>query len=673
MTRDKTIIKIALLAAIILASVPGAGNAATTENVIANVGVACPFNVTLNANTLYVRTGNILLNYTLSAQSTCTLQNVPGTFTLTYQSTGHQFVSENEIVNSIVSAKATYPIAPINSLALPAGNYIARIHFSQGPSSNSSSKLIDLLMPVNISLLDFSESPSSAGIGATVTFYATLKNIGDFASNSLSLFLIINGSSDHTFNFSASPLTPGQEENLTISLSNVTSSGGSYFATAYVNYTANGTTVRSNSRNASYFVSSAPQQQPGPPPKKQVAGFPTLSFTSFPLLISTQQNSSAISELGIANTGNNQEYVNMSFPSSYSKILSLSAYSLLLNPGSGVSVRVLFNPGAGSLGSGLYVIPINMTLSIVNGVATQRTEFLEFLVASPSPGKSLLLKQIISQNNTALITLQVIGPQNRDINNATVVASLPKIVAHSKNNITATGLPSTVNASNYDYTISSFLAHLPAGGAAYAYYSISNPINITALSQIQATLQEPAPSSPQGIIRVLNIKVPTFYNDSTAQIEVDALYTGTSSHAVAFSLTAPPSLAVQNPTQAVNATPNRLMIEYFNVTAGSQTGTNLVNLYITTAGSNLTYTIPLIVLQKIPTTTIPQQIPPNTYQINIGLLELEVGLSIFIIFLVGLILLRIRAGRPRYQKRRVEELVRIREQIKRSGDDEQNV
>jgi hypothetical protein len=109
-------------------------------------------------------------------------------------------------------------------------------------------------------------------------------------------------------------------------------------------------------------------------------------------------------------------------------------------------------------------------------------------------------------------------------------------------------------------------------------------------------------------VSIIRISVPVFYTDSTNRVSVYAIYSGNASQYVTFRLNSPQGVTVYNSIQTVYATPQEEMNRTFEVATGGSTGTLELNLTVTTPGANLTYPMPVFVLEK-PQFTI--SVPPS--------------------------------------------------------------
>ena len=193
-------------------------------------------------------------------------------------------------------------------------------------------------------------------------------------------------------------------------------------------------------------------------------------------------------------------------------------------------------------------------------------------------------------------------------------------------------------------------------------------------SYTQSILSIPSAIGLTNLIRIVNFSLPSLYTNSTAKVSADVLYTGTGPQTVSFYLTAPPGITVSNASQYTDALPNMLISKSFYITTNKNTGTVILTLYIDTKGSNLTYSLPLIVLAKqqggagaaLQTSTVPPESSASLLpQISLGGYTRYfegAGLIILIVLLIyGAIVI---VSRPHRKRERVNRLMGIKNQIR---------
>ena len=254
---------------------------------------------------------------------------------------------------------------------------------------------------------------------------------------------------------------------------------------------------------------------------------------------------------------------------------------------------------------------------------------------------------------------------NKPLTNATLYTNLPLGVGDISQ-IVAYGLPNNITRTSMGYTIRWFIPSLPPNQAVYAYYTITKPKNQVLLATIRNVLSTPSQPTGPSILKVVDIGIPTFYQNSNEQIGVSALYTGTSSQQVAFSLSAPQTATISNSTYFVNATPNELLVHNFNVATKGYTGTLLFQLQVSTKGAVYNYTLPIVVLPTSTASLGSYPILNFIAQNRWAIASVAVAIALVII----LSLLRSTLSRPRYDADTQSRLIRLREHIKRSEGNE---
>jgi hypothetical protein len=659
---------IAVLVSFFIFKVASASSNGST--LTASVSVICPFNVTLNMLPGYARPGIITFNYTIHTTAQCNATGLSGYYKVT-NTTG--IVYSNSISLARVNETPVEFQMQLNTTKLKAGSYTANLTFSGFNTKSTSFARFSLLNAVNIIISRFSSQ--SVVQYAPETFYVQLYNNGSFSSSNITLEIRITGAANYNFNYSEPAMSPMEYYNTSISIPNITSTVGSYTANATAYYVVNNTKKKSNSFLSNYVVSTPPPSAPPPPPKKivkPVVSMPQLALTYVPLYTEETVGVSSVSQISFKNTGNAAENVRVEIPSAYSGFVSLSANSITLQPGGSASIQLLFMPQPSS-NVGSYSIPINVTANIAN-ITTSQTEYISITVNPSVQGKQQINSQVYLTNSTndASGIVQAANPTNSTLQNVTIETLLPKGIAKSVSQITAYGLPNNITIENGYYRIRWFVGTLPKGQVVYAYYSVANVSEQPMLMEAQTVLRVPTLVPPQNILKVINMAVPQAFTNSTAYIEIDSLYTGTSPQRINYILTGPMGISVSNPSQTVNATPNQFISTTFNIATGGVAGSYLFNLYVSTAGANLTYTIPLIVLQKpvTYTTTVPPT--PKPTPIVSGYWLMVSIFSVIGILLIAASVVFAKKGRskPVYNPERAEHLRMLREQIKRSDSNE---
>ena len=658
----------------------------------ANVMVECPFHLSENSLSIYNIGSSITLNYTIYTQAQCTINTLQGSLVLQYSGNNVQVLSD-PLVTTAIQSPALYDLPTINSVSLSPDSYRAIVSFSTYGASNESIRSFTLISPVNIILADLSVSPSQASVGLPLTFTMNLVNDGQLASGDIGLNIIINGPQYLDISEPASALSPSQSELVSFMISNdVTGISGSYSVSAYATFTSGGAVLQSNTGSASYYVA-APVTPPAPSQSSSqpVVSVPQLTLSSVPSYSSVQIGSSILSGMSIQNIVGVPETVILSIPQQFNNLFSLAAHSVYLMPNESLQVPMAFNANNTNQ-TGVYVIPVNISITALNGTPVTRTQYLTYVVQRSSYNVSLY-NQISLSQGSATVTTTLVGARNSSLTNATLITTLPGAVVKDASQVRTYGLPATVttfNGTNMSmepgglrkgrlatfaptgklsmpsYTIIRWLVpYLPQGKTVTMAYTISNPLNVGLLTSVQNLLVVQSQPAPASILRVVSIQTPTFYENSSNKVTVGVLYTGTEQQDVKFVLSTTGMASITNPVQIVNASPNQFIQKSFSIRTANLTGTLLFTLYISSENASLNYTLPVIVLQNnaLPTTTMPQIIPSN---IPIGKYAPWIA-GVALVCIIAFLIQGIRR-RPRYQEGRAKELIRIREQIKRSDE-----
>ena len=643
-----------------IASLSNASGATTGSSLSAGVTVQCPFSLHMGTHPVYSASANQKANFTAFSLYNCSVSGLAGSFSL-LESNGTPVYTLPISNISVTTQHYIYNIT-FNASSVPSGVYTAKLELSYDNSTNSTSTKVLVNKPANVTIVNFSTSPSVL-LHSLQSFYIELNNTGSFAfSNSISasihisgpMGVVINGSSNYS-------LSPSQKLNLTFSSSNSTAIPGSYHATLNVTYPVN-KTLHSKYATIGYTVTTPSTSVPTPKP---VVRIPQFSLLSFPYLVSLVSGKSQTGSISVKNNGNLTEYVNMSVPSVYSSLLSLSATNLSIPAGQTISLSTLEHAPS-SLAPGHYVVPINITASIAH---TTATETLYVSIEVSAPGAISAQPSITLTNNTngASGTVDIINPTQSNLTNVVVRTVLPGSITSNISLISASGLPYTISKSDGSYAINWHLSNLPRNSSTYAYFSLANITNPDRLSSISGQIEVPSVPVVSSILKVVDLTVPTFYVETENTISLTFFYSGVSPQTVSTYLTGPSSAAIYNSSQSVTAVPNGAYTEYFGVKPSS-TGTAMLSLYISTQGANMSYSIPILVLAKPVTTTSTTTIP----QVSVsGLSNSEViiyGLLIAIILVIVLIMIAVArsANRPKYNPRRAERLRRLRESIRRT-------
>ena len=668
-----------LLLVAILSSFIGISMAAGQQTVvIANVVVVCPFSanvLTPNQNTAYSVGQNIVLNYTLETLNECSINDLAGNFVISYQS--------NSVVVNTVSVGPLYatniPITTYNALTFNTVKwsntvYYATLTLSTFQETNSSTQEFTLLRSANVLINSISLTPSQIFPSTQVALTVDIDNDGQLASTgNVLLSISVTGPQSYSFTYNEPALSPLQSELATLYFSNITSQPGSYTLSANAMFTASGgITAVSSTETVTYTVSSQSSSGGrGPPPPAPfpvniipITVIPELNFTTLPFITSVRQGGGAVVFFGFENTATSPEYVNMSVVDGYSAFVSLSSNSVYIQPGKSVAIEMDFSSKNSTL-PGVYVVPVSMMTSVVNGARTKDTEYFLFQVMPYLSNESGITSQVALLNSTrdARATIEVYSPNDRNLSGSVLHTFIPLAIAPNISDISAYGLPNNITVVNGGYVISWPIENIPMSQVAYAYISFNKIKRLNLLENIQNELVTLAPPLQSSILKILNINIPTFYTNSTNEIDVMALYTGTAPQDVYYNLNGPPGTTIYNATQCGKMNPTQISTMKFYVKTAGQPGTILLSLSINTTGFSQTDTLPVLVIES---SFVAQRPEPNTVLARIlAVLMYAIGTAIAVLVLY-MIAKRAGSGRSRYSSDRAERLIRMRERIRES-------
>ncbi|MDE1828000.1 MAG: hypothetical protein KGH65_02470 [Candidatus Micrarchaeota archaeon] len=644
---------------------------------------SCSFALSLNSLASYTRIGSLTMSYSVyTVPPTCTLDPLLGSFTIT------QVSNSNTVITQSLSANNVNPTPQTNNVifktnTLTNTTYTATVSFTVNGFTNSISNNFVLLNPQNLSIVSLS-APSSVTVGSPITINVNTLNFGQLASGAITLYVNIIGPGSFSYTYNEPSLSPGQSSVYSITIPDATGVTGSYTINTFATYTVGNNLNMSNSRTASFAVVPSPSPGGGggnPPNTNPITPIPSLQFTTAPLYTPVSSGTPVLSQLGFKNTGTQPEIVKLSVPAVFNNLINLSTSSLYILPGQQLTAQLFANPNS-SVESGTYIVPLTVNLNS-SGTHTVQVEYFAFNLYVPTNDSIQVINQVALVNNTdsARGIVQIHNPTSKTATNITLQTLIPLAAADSVSDITTTGLPASVVDPPGFYTITWDIASISPGTAVYGYYTISKPRSQKLLQAIQNIIATPSVPGQSSILKVVNIAFPTFYTNSSGNIEVFALYTGTIPKPVSFTLTAPSGIKITNSSQNIEASPNQLLSPLFNITTNSNQGTYLLNLYINTQGFNASYTLPLIVLNKpinsegggtsSPMTTFTTTISPFPTVKIAGITLPFGGVGIIIIVMgVAVYFLSKHLSKPKYRRETSEQLVRLREQIKRSEDEQ---
>ncbi len=654
----------------------------SSSSLSANVNVICPFKVELNSFPTYIKYSEISLNYSITSLYNCSIGNIFGYLNITSKNSNS--IKYEKVINLSGLNKNYNSTILLNTSSFP-DNLTINLSFSGENFYNTTKKSLLLILPANIVISNFVAVPNQTNVNSQIIFSINLSNIGDLASNNILMNLSISGPVSSNLTFDEPALSPGENENITIiEPENLTSVPGRYNATVLITFNTSGYpnikgyfkkriayTILQNQ----YGTSSSPSSPSPPRPKTFITSFPQLSILTVPIYISTEQGTQTTSSLNIFNTGSVSELLNMSVPQKFSSIISFSSKNIYINPKSSLSISLNFI-GSNILAPGFYTIPINITTHIINGSSETEEEFVTLDIYNSTYLKPTISTQVILTNNTsdAFGTIYISAPFNKSLSNITLITKLPLSLAKNISQISAYGIQNNLTISNGYYNINWYIPYLKRGQNTYAYYQIKNISDQSFLQNTQNIFAAQSNLTPSSSLDILKINVPTFYTNSTNRLTITSLYTGTTDSKVSFILSNYGSLNIENPIQTFNVSPNKLFYTNFNISTNSSTGTMLIALFIKGTNVNYSYSIPILVTNKINNTEINTKKAQNTinstassfeYLINSTTIYISVTLLFLFILIVYLVT---KMNKSRYNKERSQELRRIKDQVERNYD-----
>ncbi|MFP3279122.1 MAG: hypothetical protein RXP92_02340, partial [Candidatus Micrarchaeota archaeon] len=432
---------------------------AATSSVTASVTVVCPGKASINVLPAYMKFLNISLNYSLEQTANCIIPNATGTFSIINKLNSTSVFSKRVAFYNVSSIEKQN--LSISSNALVNTTYYAVLNLTElSYKIQGISSTFELVNPAIITT-NVSAFPSTASPSTPILIKINLYNKGSLASSNIIINTSISGPQQIKLIYTASPLSPGGAENISYTITNLTSAG-LYNVNVYSSYnTILGHEVLNSTSHASTsFTISTPTPPPSPSPTptpkpspipvpKPVTPIPGISLVSAPLIVSSSVGSSTLSQLSLINTANTTELVNITVAKPYSSLVQLSASSFFIKPNENIAVQLAFIANS-TLKPGIYTIPIDISASIKNKTRSI-TEYMQFYAYSKQ--NSSITSQIVLANNTNIANgiLKIANPTNKTLFNVRVSTMLPKGLVSNISDITAYGLINNITESNGYY------------------------------------------------------------------------------------------------------------------------------------------------------------------------------------------------------------------------------
>ncbi|MCL5423634.1 MAG: hypothetical protein M1385_00950 [Candidatus Marsarchaeota archaeon] len=675
-----------LVSFLIISILQGASFSASV--ITANVTVTCPFNVLLNTNSTYIKYSNIEFNYTGASLASCNIGNLSGYINVSsYGNSSVQYTKKISILN--VNKTFSGNII-INSSYLRNGTEIATLSLNNFNTYNTSKKQFMLESPANIIITNFSESASTLNPGSALSFTIDISNIGQLASNSITLNMSITGAYNSINLYTEPALAPGSNETLTIiEPSNFTSKYGNYNVTlvAYAN-TSGYSFIKSISTKKFLNYTIIPIQNQTSNKKsapsvnitrtnESIVPIPQLVLSDVPLYISVQNDSLLVTQIGFLNPTNVSENITISTQPNFDNIVKFSSNNIYLNKGSFLSVQLVFIPQL-NMSPGIYLIPINITVHAIGGATSNQREFITLNVYKKVNNVPSILNQITLSNNTknASGTIAISAPSNTSLANVLLVTKIPLSIVKNESQIYAYGAQNNITISNGFYNINWHINYVTKGSKVYLYYNIEDPKNQLLLQNFQNVYESESIQKTKNTFDLIKINISPFYTNSTNVISLTSIYTGTYNTNITFSLNDYSNAQILDPIQVVNAYPNELITTNFHIKTNSTAGTQIFNLLILGNGINYSTSIPTVIVQKLNTnnvsnqsnfternSTILLQHQINNFYTNFDFYLIAGGFLLLTVILI--VMIYKSKSKAKYNSQRSYELKRIKDQIKR--------
>ena len=641
--------------------------------VSANVKVICPFNLSVNSNSLYVRYSNITFNYSAVALSNCSVGELYGYFNVSNVNATSLEYTKNISINLNNMYKGVFSI---NSTLLKQGVNEATLLLNSSNAYNKTTKTFFLENPANIIIGNLSiDKQIQQNSEFYVNFY--IQNVGDLSSNNIKINMNISGPTDMSQNFSEPALSSNEIENLNIlEPFNSTALPGKYNITISVYYSTYGYAYIHDvykkyiSYNVSELNTPHTKNNLKIPPIGKITTIPQININTAPLYISTATGVSSTAQINFENPTNSLEIINLTVDPTFKSFVKISSNSVYLYPGGSLGVQLAFIPNY-SITKGFYVIPLNITTQVVNGSVNRQQEFITLNLNNNSNGGLNSYTQITEVNNTKNIneTIEITPKKGSTLYNTTLTTLLPLSVTGNISNIHAYGAANNITTSNEFYNINWNLSGTYGNASVFLYYNIKNLKDQQAVQNFQNIFTKTNQKGTVNLLHIIKIDVPVMYTNSSNNITISFMYTGSETTNVTSNLYSLNGVYIKNPLQQYRIFPNQMVKDIFNIQTNSSYGTMLFNLNIQDGYSQYNYTIPLIVEQKIPPQNKISEINTTLINNNINFANYDYYIVIvptLIVIIVAILLVKIKQ-RPMYNTERASELRRIKDQIDRKG------
>ncbi|MDE1846257.1 MAG: Ig-like domain repeat protein [Candidatus Micrarchaeota archaeon] len=598
------------------------GTLTQTVNKGSGSGSTCSLrlNVTTGAP-YYVSPQPIVIYYAVSKTGTCNLPNAIGTLSLSGEATGSIYASIPINVSNIISTPVTR-VVTANSTLAPRGQNQAVLLLSSGVISNLSSTSFTVLQPANITLESMWVTPNITRVGSQLTVVTSLLNSAFFDAANASINMRIIAPNLSVYKTSQRIGRIPAFRNMTVAVNPgigaVSQNQGKYTIIENLSYYSNFTTASGTySSNALYSknittsytslaaVTAYPSQNTGYNP---LVGYPIPAANIGPALVSSFPFYTDINS-GINVSTNLNDFimydsasypitVNVTLPALHSGRLIASAGSLNLLPNQAGTMKFKFTSSGTDFGT--YVVPINVSVTAANNSTTTTQLFTLLNLNNKTAGPQVFSNvKFLNGNKNASVQMTVFNPTNTIYYNLLLNTGLPGNVTYWKNNLLPIGQnANNVTFANNAYQLSWPISQLSPNSFAQVGYTVLNLTSPRGLLFPQTFLSFTKQSNSSTFTILQIKKPPTIYANTTINLTISAIYTGTNVSFVTLALTPPIGANVINPQQNFKAIPNTAIIARFNLTTSTLVGTQVFKLITPGAFGPQSQDVVLIVQPK---------------------------------------------------------------------------
>jgi hypothetical protein len=673
---------------VMLCALSAYSSAASTQVIVnASVYVNCVFGITLTpSESIFVQPSNMVVNYSVKTLTPCNIPSLTGNFVIIDSLSRQVYYTTPITINGISQVPVTGSFS-VNSLLSDISTDDATMLLISKNFSNSTTAQFQVISGADIFINSVYVTPSTVTQGSQITLMTNASNLGNLASSNMILNILISGPGgfSYTGNYPIKSLSPVQSEVVSTSIGGVSPNVGTYVLQENISYqtsfTENSVTTTSNliSNNVT-TVYTVPSSGGGGGGSKITNGQPpvvtnigVLQFEEMPLFSSVLIGNSTLAAIGFHNSGISPIWVNITLPNLPYGKLGISANSIFMLPNQTGLAQMLFTSGSIENDSS-YIIPINFSVTQVG----QRPTFGQFYTGLRLRSNQVLAPvylrstSLTNYSKNVETTLTVYNPTSNIIYNTQVSTIVPFSEVTGSDKITQSGAVHNITTQDSEYVLKWRIAELQAHATTIVSYTIVDVSDPQYFYDPVTSLTTISPTNVTNI-RVFDINIPTFYVNTPENITISSIYTGINQSNITFTLAPPLGVVVNNQVQRSKVFPNTALKTQFNIGPITTSGTSIFQLTITGPFPNLTYSLPVVVLQNR-SVVVPS--PSNTVVAQVSTIQAyERGAIAFVVLaviVVGLIVSYViyrKINTPKYDESRAERMQRIRQRIKRQDEE----